>query len=314
MERHPEYSTGYLDPAYMTGKGRHRAPDDVFSHPLVPPDAAWDPAEELAYMLQDAMEQPPAFRVPQPRDVLGQRQSPPREAVGPYDDVPEEQADPWDGADEPRGVPERRSVPRAASPDRDEDPAEDPEPGTPLRNLHAITEELPPLREAARRHRKIRPRRRINVARTLSWVIAAGAAAIASAVSVFGGMVTYEPLRLAAVARAESGVIACWPLLVYGPWLVAALSVLRAALHQRRAVHSWALVLFFSSVTVLLCVIQAPLTVIDIAAAALPGLASLACFHQVVRQITLTRPPRRTNPRHRSVVPATAAAAVKGGL
>jgi hypothetical protein len=35
------------------------------------------------------------------------------------------------------------------------------------------------------------------------------------------------------------------------------------------------------------------------AAAALPSFASLACFQQLVRQITLTRPPRRPLRRHR---------------
>lgn len=86
---------------------------------------------------------------------------------------------------------------------------------------------------------------------------------------------------------------------MYGPWLVGSLSVLRAALHQRRAVHSWCVVLVFSSIAVLLCVVQAPRTVLGTAAAALPGLAALACFQQVIRQITLTRPPMRSAPRHR---------------
>jgi hypothetical protein len=95
-------------------------------------------------------------------------------------------------------------------------------------------------------------------------------------------------------------VVSWWPLLVYGPWLVASLAVLRSALHQRRAVHSWAVVLLFSAIAMLLCIAQAPRTLSDAAAAALPGLAALVCFQQIVRQITLTRPPRRAvTPRHR---------------
>ncbi|MFD0544572.1 DUF2637 domain-containing protein [Streptomyces mexicanus] len=123
----------------------------------------------------------------------------------------------------------------------------------------------------------------------------------ASAVSFFGGMVAYDPLRIVAVTRMQDGIASWWPLLVYGPWLVASLSVLRSALHRRRAVHSWAVVLLFSSIAMLLCVIQAPRTIVDMSSAALPGLASLACFQQLVRQITLTRPPRRTAPRHRLI-------------
>lgn len=135
--------------------------------------------------------------------------------------------------------------------------------------------------------------------------MAALAAVIAASVSLFGGMVAYEPLRLAAVTRTRGSVVSWWPLLVYGPWLVASLAVLRAALHQRRAVHSWAVVLLFSAIAMLLCVAEAPRTVSDAAAAALPGLASLVCFQQVIRQITLTRPPRRAVPRHRQRVAVT---------
>ncbi|MER6979828.1 DUF2637 domain-containing protein [Streptomyces carpinensis] len=170
---------------------------------------------------------------------------------------------------------------------------------TPLENLQEITAALPPLRDVSRSHRKVRERRRPNVLRTASHLIAALAAVIASSVSFFGGVVAYDPLRVVAMPRMHDGIASWWPLLVYGPWLVASLSVLRAALHQRRAVHSWCVVLLFSTIAMLLCVVQAPRTIVDMSAAALPGLASLACFQQVVRQITLTRPPRRTAPRHR---------------
>ncbi|MFK4146236.1 hypothetical protein [Streptomyces sp. NPDC004065] len=233
------------------GTGRHRAPGPLFSTPLVPPDSAWDPAEELAFMLQDALEEE---------------------------------------AHRPRTPAAREEPPVTAA-----------EPGPPPADPEEITADPPPARDGSRGHghRKVRRRRPLATVRTASQVIAALAAVIASTVSFFGGLVAYDPLRIVAVARMESDVASWWPLLVYGPWLVASLSVLRAALHQRRAVHSWCVVLFFSSVAMLLCVLQAPRTIVDISAAALPGLASLACFQQLVRQITLTRPPRRTAPRHR---------------
>ncbi|WP_306190602.1 hypothetical protein [Streptomyces sp. MK5] len=239
------------------GTGRHRAPTQFFAGPLVPPDSAWDPAEELAFMLQDAMEQ--------------QQQRPTSRTA----------------RDEPEpGAPAAKSG------------------NTPLENLQEITAELPPLRDVSRGHRKVRERRHPNMLRTASHLIAALAAVIASTVSFFGGMVAYDPLHIVAVPRVHDGIASWWPLLVYGPWLVASLSVLRAALHQRRAVHSWCVVLLFSSVAMLLCVVQAPRTLVDMSAAALPGLASLACFQQLVRQITLTRPPRRATPRHRLSRPA----------
>ncbi|WP_461081902.1 DUF2637 domain-containing protein [Streptomyces deserti] len=124
-------------------------------------------------------------------------------------------------------------------------------------------------------------------------------ALIASAVSFIGGVAAYIPLRHAAVSGTQNSIASWWPLLVYGPWLAASLSVLRAALHQRRAVHSWCVVLIFSAIAILLSVAQAPRTAVDISATALPSLASLACFQQLVRQITLTRPPQRAVPRHR---------------
>ncbi|MFH9065455.1 hypothetical protein ACH4GM_30150 [Streptomyces coeruleorubidus] len=233
----------------IEGTGRHRAPTRDFVTPLTPPDPTWDPAEELAFILEEA---------------LGEQES-------------------------------RIPAPRDAAPAAPADPA----PGERMQRLQDITEELPPVREVPRRHRKVRARRTPRLLRTTSFLIAALAAVIASAVSLLSGMVAYDPLRLAALSPAERSLGAWWPLLVYGPWLVASLSVLRAALHQRRAVHSWCVVLVFSCVAVLLCVAQAPRTVLGTAAAALPGLAALTCFQQVVRQITLTRPPVRTVPRHR---------------
>ncbi|MFC9130827.1 hypothetical protein ACFT4A_28820 [Streptomyces sp. NPDC057099] len=243
----------------IEGSGRHRAPDREFFTPLTPPDPTWDPAEELAFILEEALGQQ-AARVPAPRD-----------------EVIEADLDPVD----PEPVPVR--VPSGAH----------------MRRLQDITEELPPVRDIHRRHRKVRIRKRPGLLRTTSLFIAALAAVIASAVSLLGGMVAYDPLRLVGVSPEGKSFGSWWPLLVYGPWLVASLSVLRAALHQRRAVHSWCVVLVFSCVAVLLCVAQAPRTVLGTAAAALPGVAALACFQQVVRQITLTRPPLRSVPRHR---------------
>lgn len=230
------------------GTGRHRAPAEFLSASLVPPDAGWDPAEELAWMLQDAVE----------------------------NQLPK--------------------IPAA----RDETSVSTPPVGTPLRNLQEITAELPPLKRLRRGHRKVHEHKRLSAHQATSYFIAVLAAVVASTVSFFSGMAAYEPLHALAMSRVQSDIVAWWPLLVYGPWLVASLSILRAALHQRRTVHSWCVILLFSSIAILLCVDQAPKTFLDTTAAALPGLAALACFQQAVRHITLTRAPRRTTPRHRS--------------
>lgn len=177
--------------------------------------------------------------------------------------------------------------------------------GDPMDNLVKLTTELPPIRRFSAGHRKVRAREpRLTKVQTLSYVIAAIACVIVSMVSVFGGMVAYAPLLH--VAPGTRGAMAqAWPLLIYGPWMVASLSILRAALHRRRALHSWFVVLLFSSLAIVLCMAEADRTFTSVAAAALPAIASLACFQQLVRQITLTRPPRRrTSHRRQRLTPA----------
>ncbi|MDX3236778.1 DUF2637 domain-containing protein [Streptomyces sp. ME03-5709C] len=159
----------------------------------------------------------------------------------------------------------------------------------------SATHELPLTRH---RHRKIRRaalRQKTTRIQTLSFVVAAVTATIVAMVSVLGGMVAHDPLRHIATADGSSRLANWWPLLVYGPWMVASLSILRAALHQRRAPHSWAVVLLFSAFAILFCVASAPRTITDWTVASLPAVAALSCFHQLVRQITLTHPPRRTS-------------------
>lgn len=265
---HPDYLGYYPDPpieypgVQQDGEERHRAPADAFRYPpLIPPDSAWDPAEELAFMLRDAVEQ-------QPR------------------------------------------VPAA----HDEDPPAAPDGDSHRDALVEITAELPPMQAAHRGHRKVRTRRHTNMIRVASYSSAAMVTVIASAVSIFGGLISYDPLRFIAASRAHTGAVSWWPLLVFGPWLVASLSILRASLHQRRAFHSWSVLLIFSAIAMTLCVAQAPRNMIDTAAAALPSFASLACFQQVVRQITLTRPPRRSLPRHRMQAAEPAVGGARHGV
>ncbi|SEG83358.1 hypothetical protein SAMN05216223_11456 [Actinacidiphila yanglinensis] len=120
--------------------------------------------------------------------------------------------------------------------------------------------------------------------------------AILGMVCVLGGTVTHGSLRHLAGTDTPQGLAAYCPLLVYGPWTVASLSILHATFHRRRAPHAWCVVLFFSVLTIVFCVHQAaPLTVFTTTAASLPPVATVICLHQLVRQITLTRPlqPRR---------------------
>ncbi|WKX73472.1 DUF2637 domain-containing protein [Streptomyces sp. XD-27] len=137
----------------------------------------------------------------------------------------------------------------------------------------------------------------------ISLIFAAITAVIVAMLSVLGGMISYGPLRFLASPSTTDSLADWWPLLVYGPWLVASLSVLRAALHQHGAGHSWAVVVLFSAIAVFLCVAHAPKTLPGIAVAALPPVSALVAFHQLVRQITLTSPPRHALPRQRRPQP-----------
>ncbi|MFF1547645.1 DUF2637 domain-containing protein [Streptomyces sp. NPDC058291] len=236
------YSDGHV---YGTGadwNGRH----DGSVHagvPLTAPDAGWDPVEELAYLLQEAIPAEQPVRVPPPR------------------------------SEPPSGIDFTDPLTGLAQP--------------------------PPTRHPSAGHRKAHVREpRLKWSQTGSFALIALVTVIVAMVSVFGGMVAYKPLQNI-TAGTGVGLARSWPLLVYGPWMAASFSILRAALHQRRAVHSWFIVLFFSSVAVMLCVAQADKTFTGIAGAALPALASLACFQQLVRQITLTLPPRQATRRHR---------------
>nr|MDT0516187.1 hypothetical protein [Streptomyces sp. DSM 41633] len=160
----------------------------------------------------------------------------------------------------------------------------------------------------------------VTLLQTGSLFTAAMVGAIAAVVSILSGLAICDALRHSAGPHTARDVVSWWPLLIYGPWMVASLSILRSALHQRRALHSWSIVLLFSTLATLLCVAQAPRTIAAGTASALPAVAALACFQQLVRQITLTRPPRQAAPRHRNPTASvsvplkqTAAAAARRG-
>ncbi|MFE6780368.1 hypothetical protein [Streptomyces sp. NPDC057702] len=160
----------------------------------------------------------------------------------------------------------------------------------------------PPATHRRRRLRRLRgalrggPRRTVSRAEVLSCLIAVLVAVIVAVVSVLGGMCAHEPLRQVVAPNVAHHLTMWWPVLIYGPWLAASLSIIRHAVHYQRAPHAWLVVVLFSGFSVALSVAHAQRTVGGIAVAALPAIAALTCFHQLVRQITLTRPPRRPAP------------------
>ncbi|WP_244410089.1 DUF2637 domain-containing protein [Streptomyces albofaciens] len=117
-------------------------------------------------------------------------------------------------------------------------------------------------------------------------------AVIAIAVSALGAVASYPPLRAIADGVAPSDIAVLWPLLIYGPWVVATLSILRARVHRRRTLHSWAVVIFFAAVAMMLCIAHVHPSPSGIAVAGLPPLTVLLCFHQFVRQLDLAGAPQ----------------------
>ncbi|WP_406300749.1 DUF2637 domain-containing protein (plasmid) [Embleya sp. NBC_00888] len=126
----------------------------------------------------------------------------------------------------------------------------------------------------------------------LSRTLVVVSVVLVAAIGVLGAVITLAPLRH--TAGATDGPARWWPVLVQGPWVVASLSILRSSLHRRRALHSWIVVTAFAGLSMALSVSHASMTVQGVVVAVLPAVATTACLHQLVRQITLTRPPRRS--------------------
>ncbi|MDH6117762.1 DUF2637 domain-containing protein [Kitasatospora sp. GAS204B] len=124
-------------------------------------------------------------------------------------------------------------------------------------------------------------------------VFGALTAVTVTAVCVLGWALSYDPLRELALSRVPRGLSQLWPVIVYGPWLVGCLSVLRAALHGRQPVHSWVVVVLFSGLATGLCIADVSRTVPDLVVAGLPPLTAVISLHQLVRQLITTRGARR---------------------
>ncbi|MFI6843991.1 DUF2637 domain-containing protein [Kitasatospora sp. NPDC050467] len=124
-------------------------------------------------------------------------------------------------------------------------------------------------------------------------------AATFTAVCLLGWALSYDPLQGLAISRVPHGLSGLWPVVVIGPWLVGCLSVLRAALDGRRAVHSWIVVTLFAGVATWLCAVGVSRTMPDLVVAGLPPITGVVSLHQLVRQIIGSRESCRTSPRQK---------------
>jgi hypothetical protein len=109
---------------------------------------------------------------------------------------------------------------------------------------------------------------------------------IVAMISLLAAAVCYPPLRVIASENiTHTSHASLWPLLIFGPWLVASLSILRAAVLRCRAGHSWTVVILFSGVAIVLCTAHAHTSIAALSVDALPPITVLLSFHQLVRQI-----------------------------
>ncbi|MFF8727907.1 DUF2637 domain-containing protein [Streptomyces sp. NPDC015171] len=108
---------------------------------------------------------------------------------------------------------------------------------------------------------------------------------------------SYSQLRVIACVVLPPELARYWPLTVYGPWFVAALSVLRATAQRRSARRSWGIVLAASAMAVALCVSHSSRELLSLVIFGIPPVTALVCFWELVGQLpTKSRARHATHP------------------
>jgi hypothetical protein len=103
---------------------------------------------------------------------------------------------------------------------------------------------------------------------------------------------SYDQLRTIALLVVSERLAQWWPLTVYGPWLVAGLSILRASVQHRTARRSWAVMLIASGTAVALCIGQSSNSLLAMVIVGIPPITALACFRELVGQFSPRHGPR----------------------
>jgi len=104
---------------------------------------------------------------------------------------------------------------------------------------------------------------------------------------------SYDQLRSIALLVVSPNLAHWWPLTVYGPWLLAGLSILRASVQRRTARRSWAVMLISSGTAVALCIGQSAHSLLAMVVVGIPPITALVCFRELVGQFS-----SRPGPRH----------------
>ncbi|WP_037887245.1 DUF2637 domain-containing protein [Streptomyces viridochromogenes] len=104
---------------------------------------------------------------------------------------------------------------------------------------------------------------------------------------------SYDQLRSIALLVVSPKLAHWWPLTVYGPWLLAGLSILRASFQRRTARRSWAVMLISSGTAVALCIGQSADSLLGMVVVGIPPITALVCFRELVGQFS-----SRPGPKH----------------
>ncbi|MFJ8795637.1 DUF2637 domain-containing protein [Streptomyces sp. NPDC102462] len=120
-------------------------------------------------------------------------------------------------------------------------------------------------------------------------------AIIVCAMTMLGWSISYsyEQLRAVASLFMPQTLARWWPWMLYGPWLAAGLSIMRASLQRRTARWSWTVIVTASVGSVALCVGNSSKSLLMMAVAGIPPLTALACFQELVSQFSY-----RYHPQH----------------
>ncbi|MDT9695291.1 DUF2637 domain-containing protein [Streptomyces sp. P17] len=193
----------------------------------------------------------------------------------PYDSVPIPAQQSWDSAVPDATLRRRdleeelaRTLPTASRPTPSSAPADE------------------PLRRSDRRRMQRKPPFRIG-GHPITQVTVLFAAIAVCAACLLGWSITYTYGQLTTIAQLvlPEQLAQWWPLTVYGPWFVAALSILRATVQRQPATRSWGVLLVTSAMAVALCVSHSSRSLLAFVTLGIPPITALVCFWELVGQI-----------------------------
>ncbi|PIB03510.1 hypothetical protein B1C81_36855 [Streptomyces sp. HG99] len=144
-----------------------------------------------------------------------------------------------------------------------------------------------PLGRSERRRMQEQPNFHIGGHRiTQVTILFAAIAVCACSLLSWSTIYTYGQLRTIAEFVLPAKLAQWWPLTVYGPWFVAALSILRATVQRQRALRSWGVLIVASAMAVALCVSHSSRSLLAFVTLGIPPITALVCFWELVGQVS----------------------------